>query len=81
MKKKINNLLKKASNLSKKSRSKYFYPLLEDAFFEEDIFSAIEVLLSKNYGEHLGFKDAEYKEIGANIVEDENKIINEPFEG
>ena len=47
MKKKINNLLKKASNLSKKSRSKYFYPLLEDAFFEEDIFSAIEVLLSK----------------------------------
>ena len=45
--KKISNLLKKASFLSKESKSKYFYPLLENAFFKEDIFSAIEVLLSK----------------------------------
>ncbi len=47
LKKKISSLLKKASFLSKESKSKYFYPLLENAFFKEDIFSAIEVLLSK----------------------------------
>jgi CDP-4-dehydro-6-deoxyglucose reductase, E1 len=29
------------------NKSRYFYPLLEDAFFEEDIFAGIEVLLSK----------------------------------
>ena len=47
MKKKIINLLKSSADLSKVNKSKYFYPLLEDAFFEEDIFSAIKVLLSK----------------------------------
>ena len=35
--------------------------------------NGFQVLLSKDYGEHLGFKDAEYKEMGANIVEDEKK--------
>ena len=39
--------------------------------------NGFQVLLSKDYGEHLGFKDAEYKEMGANIVEDEKKIIND----
>ena len=29
------------------NKSRYFYPLLEDAFFEEDIFAGIEVFLSK----------------------------------
>ena len=39
--------------------------------------NGFEVLLSKDYGEHLGFKDSEYKKMGANIIEDEKKIINE----
>ncbi len=39
--------------------------------------NGFQVLLSKDYGEHLGFKDAEYKEMGANILEDEKKIIND----
>ena len=36
-----------------------------------------EVLISKNYGDHLGFSDNEYKELGANIIDDENKIIQD----
>ena len=36
-----------------------------------------EVLISKNYGDHLGFSDNEYKELGANIINDENKIIQD----
>ena len=36
-----------------------------------------EVLISKNYGDHLGFSDKEYKELGANIINDENKIIQD----
>lgn len=47
MKKKLNNLLKTTNQHSSKSVSKYFYPLLENAFYEEDILSGIEVLLSK----------------------------------
>ena len=39
--------------------------------------NGFQVLLSKDYGEHLGFKDEEYKEMGANIFEDEKKIIND----
>jgi len=34
-----------------------------------------EVSLSKNYGEHLGFEDAEYKELGVKISNDEKEII------
>ena len=35
-----------------------------------------EVSLSENYGEHLGFKDNEYKELGVKISKDEKEIIN-----
>ena len=34
-----------------------------------------EVSLPENYGEHLGFSDNEYKELGVNISKDEKKII------
>ena len=36
-----------------------------------------EVFLSENYGEHLGFKDHEYKELGVKISTDEKEIIND----
>ena len=36
-----------------------------------------EVLICKNYGDHLGFSDNEYKKLGANIINDENKIIQD----
>jgi NAD(P) transhydrogenase subunit alpha len=36
----------------------------------------LEVSLPENYGEHLGFKDNDYKEIGVEILKDEKKIIN-----
>ena len=35
----------------------------------------LEVSLSENYGSHLGIKDEEYKNLGATILKDENKII------
>ena len=35
-----------------------------------------ELSLSKNYGEHLGFGDNEYKELGVKIFNDEKEIIN-----
>ena len=35
-----------------------------------------DVLLSENYGRHLGVKDDEYKELGVSISNDEKKIIN-----
>jgi NAD(P) transhydrogenase subunit alpha len=35
----------------------------------------IEVSLFENYGEHLGFKDNEYKELGVKISNDEKEII------
>ena len=41
------------------------------------LYNGFQVSLSKDYGEHLGFKDTEYKEMGANIIEDEKKIIND----
>jgi len=34
------------------------------------------VSLSENYGEHLGFKNDEYKEFGVKIFKDEKEIIN-----
>ena len=34
-----------------------------------------EVFLSENYGDHLGFKDKEYKELGVKISNNENEII------
>jgi H+-translocating NAD(P) transhydrogenase subunit alpha len=34
-----------------------------------------EVLLPENYGEHLGFKDEEYKELGIKILKNEKEII------
>jgi H+-translocating NAD(P) transhydrogenase subunit alpha len=34
-----------------------------------------EVSLSENYGEHLGFKDSEYKELGVKLSSSENEII------
>ena len=35
-----------------------------------------EIFLSKNYGSHLGIKDEQYKELGAEILNDENEILN-----
>ena len=35
-----------------------------------------EVLLSENYGDHLGFSDNEYKELGVKVSKDEKEIIN-----
>ena len=35
-----------------------------------------EILLSKNYGSHLGIKDEEYKKLGVKISEDESEVIN-----
>ena len=35
-----------------------------------------EVFLSENYGEHLGFWDSEYKELGVKISENTKEIIN-----
>ena len=35
-----------------------------------------ELFLSENYGEHLGFKDSEYKELGVKMHEDTKEIIN-----
>ena len=36
----------------------------------------LEVSLPENYGEHLGYKDSEYKELGVKISKDEKEIIN-----
>ena len=35
-----------------------------------------EVLLSENYGDHLGIKDDYYKELGVKISKDDNEILN-----
>jgi len=35
-----------------------------------------EVSLSENYGEHLGFKDNEYKELGVEILKSEADVLN-----
>ena len=36
----------------------------------------LEVSLSENYGQHLGFKDNEYIELGVKISKDEKEIID-----
>jgi len=36
----------------------------------------LEVSLSENYGEHLGFKDSEYKELGVKIYKNTKEIID-----
>ena len=36
----------------------------------------LEVCLSKNYGDHLGFTDNEFKELGVKIPDDEKEIIS-----
>ena len=35
----------------------------------------LKVSLPKNYGAHLGFNDNEFKDVGVDIVDDENEII------
>ena len=37
----------------------------------------LEVVLSENYGSHLGIEDKEYKELGVSIFNDEKKIISD----
>ena len=36
----------------------------------------LEVVLSENYGDHLGINDEEYKAFGVSILKDEKEIIN-----
>ena len=36
----------------------------------------LDVSLSENYGEHLGFKDSEYNDLGVKISNDEKELIN-----
>jgi len=35
-----------------------------------------DVIISENYGKHLGFNDTEYKELGVEIIKDEKKAIS-----
>ena len=37
----------------------------------------LEVVLSENYGSHLGIEDEEYKELGVSIFNNEEKIISD----
>jgi CDP-6-deoxy-D-xylo-4-hexulose-3-dehydrase len=46
MNKKDKNLIERIIQKNNKIRSKYFYPLLDDAFSEEDLISGIKVLIS-----------------------------------
>ena len=34
-----------------------------------------EIFLIENYGQHLGFKDSDFKELGVNISNDESEIL------
>ncbi len=36
----------------------------------------LEVSLTENYGEHLGFKDKDYKELGVQIFKKESEVLN-----
>ena len=36
----------------------------------------LEVSLTENYGEHLGFKDNDYKELGVKILKNEADVLN-----
>ena len=40
------------------------------------ISSGFEVFLGENYGDHLGYNDEEYKNLGVQILNEEKKIIN-----
>ena len=40
------------------------------------ISSGFKVNLCENYGKHLGFEDKEYKDIGVNILKNEEEIIS-----
>jgi NAD(P) transhydrogenase subunit alpha len=35
----------------------------------------LEVSLTENYGEHLGFKDKDYKELGVQIFKNESEVL------
>ena len=35
-----------------------------------------EVVISEKYGEHLGFKDNDYKELGVEILKKENEVLS-----
>ncbi len=37
--------------------------------------NGFEIILSKNYGYHLGFSDNEYKNLGVKILDDNNEIL------
>ena len=39
------------------------------------ISNGFEILISKNYGKHLGFEDNDYKNLGAVIIDNEKEII------
>ena len=39
------------------------------------ISSGFEILLEKNYGEHLGFEDKDYEELGVKFSSDKNELI------
>ena len=36
----------------------------------------LKILLSENYGSHIGIDDKEYSDLGVKIINDENKILN-----
>jgi NAD(P) transhydrogenase subunit alpha len=40
------------------------------------ITSGFEVILSKTYGDHLGFRDHEYEALGVKLSADQNEILN-----
>ena len=40
------------------------------------ISTGFEIILSENYGKHLGIDDEEFIELGAKILKDENEILN-----
>src|SRR6056300_691949 len=37
----------------------------------------LELILSENYGSHLGIEDEEYKKLGVSILKDDKEIISE----
>ena len=40
------------------------------------ISNGFEIILSENYGNHLGYNDEEYKSLGVQIANEEKEIIN-----
>ena len=41
------------------------------------ISNGFEVSIIENYGDHLGYKDDDYKNLGVSVFKDENQIIND----